>query len=61
MQNLVFGTNAGSVYIYDLPKALENERLLNKKKLEMGVEEELVLTFLERATLNEVQEYLNNN
>jgi hypothetical protein len=35
--------------------------LLNKKKLEMGVEEELVLTFLERATLNEVQEYLNNN
>jgi hypothetical protein len=28
MSTLVLGTNAGNVYIYDLPKALENERLL---------------------------------
>ena len=29
MTTLVLGTNAGNVYIYDLPKALENERVIN--------------------------------
>jgi hypothetical protein len=47
MQTLVVGTTSGNVYIYDLPKALENERILQRKKIEMGVEAELVYTFLE--------------
>jgi hypothetical protein len=33
MTTLVFGTTAGHIYIYDLPNALENERILARKKL----------------------------
>jgi hypothetical protein len=29
MTALVLGTNAGNVFIYDLAKALENERIIN--------------------------------
>jgi len=29
MTTLVLGTNAGNVFIYDLAKALENERIIN--------------------------------
>ena len=29
MTTLVLGTNAGNVFIYDLAKALENERVIN--------------------------------
>jgi len=29
MTTLVLGTNAGNVFIYDLPKALENERIIS--------------------------------
>lgn len=28
MNLAVLGTNSGNVYVYDLPKALENERIL---------------------------------
>ena len=47
MSYLLLGSKNGHVYLYDLPKALENERILNKKKLEMGVEDNLVYTYLE--------------
>ena len=47
MNSLLMGSTNGHVYLYDLPKALENERILNKKKLEMGVEDYLVYTYLE--------------
>ena len=47
MNSLLMGSTNGHVYLYDLPKALENERILNKKKLEMGVEDNLVYTYLE--------------
>jgi hypothetical protein len=49
MNTVLLGTNNGNLYMYDLPKALENERFINKKRLDMGVEEELVFTFLERV------------
>ena len=47
MTTILLGSSNGHVYIYDLPKALENERVLSKKKLEMGVEDDLVYTYLE--------------
>ncbi len=46
MHTLILATTGGHVYVYDLPKALENERVIAKKKVQMGVEEELVVTFL---------------
>jgi hypothetical protein len=54
MSSLVLGTNAGNVFVYDLGKALENERTFAKRRIEMGVEEELVVTKLQRATIKEV-------
>lgn len=60
MSQLVLGTNSGNVYIYDLPKALENERILCKKKVDMGVENTLVYTYLERATANEFLSFLKD-
>lgn len=60
MGQLLLGTSGGNVYMYDLPKALENERVLAGKKLEMGVEEELVYTYLQRVHMNELNEYLTN-
>ena len=50
MTTLLLGTSAGHVYVYDLAKALENERVLAKKRIEMGVEEGLVVVKLERAS-----------
>lgn len=50
MNTLAIGTTNGNMYLYDLPKALENERIIAKKKIQMGVEEELVVEFLERAS-----------
>lgn len=47
MHTLIMGTTGGNVYVYDLPKALENERILRRSKLSLGVEEELVYTYLE--------------
>jgi hypothetical protein len=47
MSTLILATSNGNIFIYDLPKAFENERVLNKKKLQMGVEDELVNTYLE--------------
>jgi hypothetical protein len=47
MNTVLLATGSGNVYLYDLPKALENERVLNKKKIEMGVEEELVFTYMD--------------
>jgi hypothetical protein len=40
--------------MYDLPKALENERVILKKKIEMGLEADLVTTYLDRTTEEEV-------
>ena len=54
MQTLVLGTNGGNVYVYELAKAIDNERVLAKKRIEMGVEEELVITRLQKASLKEV-------
>ena len=50
MNTLAIGTINGNVYLYDLPKALENERIIAKKKIQMGVEEDLVIEFLEIAS-----------
>lgn len=60
MTQLVLGTSAGNVYVYDLPKAMENERVLNKKRLELGVEDELVHTYLQRVHQNEVIDFISN-
>ena len=49
MNTLLLCTTNGNLYLYDLPKALENERIITKRRLDMGVEEELVFTFLERV------------
>ena len=49
MNTVLLGTTNGNLYMYDLPKALENERAINKKRLDMGVEEDLVFTFMERV------------
>ena len=58
LTSLVLGTTAGNVYVYDLAKALENERVLAKRRVEMGVEEGLVVTRLQRATMKEVSAYV---
>ena len=58
MSMLVMGTTAGNVYVYDLAKAIENERVLARKRIEMGVEEDLVITKLQKATMKEVQSYI---
>jgi hypothetical protein len=57
MSQLVLGTSAGHVYIYDLPKALENERILAKKRLDLGVEDEIVHTYLDRVHHKEFMDY----
>ena len=49
MNTVLLATGNGNLYMYDLPKALENERVINKKRLDMGVEENLVFTFMERT------------
>ena len=46
MTSLVLGTTAGNLYVYDLAKALEHERVLAKRRIDMGVEEDLVVTRL---------------
>lgn len=62
MNSLLLGTGSGHVYIYDLPKALENERVLNKKKIEMGVEDELVYTYLQPvASLDSLESFVKGN
>jgi hypothetical protein len=60
LSSLVIGTNSGNIYLYDLYKAIENERLLNQKRLEMGVEDDLVHTYLNRVHANELTEFLAN-
>ena len=54
MSTLVLGTSAGNVFVYDLAKAIENERVLSKKRIDMGVEEELVVVKLQRTNVKEV-------
>ena len=60
MTTLVLGTSAGNIYIYDLPKALENERILCRKRAEMGVEDNLIFTYLERSNLMQMNDYIKN-
>lgn len=47
MTTVLIGTTNGNVFLYDLHKALENERVLSQKKIQMGVEEALVFTYLQ--------------
>ncbi len=54
MTTLILGTSQGNVFVYDLGKALENEKLITKKKIAMGVEKELVITTLEKVNIKEV-------
>jgi hypothetical protein len=61
MNTIILGTLNGNIYVYDMPKALENERILNKRKLEMGVEDELVFTYLERANQAEFYEFISKS
>lgn len=56
MNTLILTTSNGNAYLYDLPKALENERVIQKKKIDMGLESELVITYLEKATSEELME-----
>jgi len=58
MTSLAIGTSAGNVYVYDLAKAIENERVLAKKRVEMGVEEALAVTRLEKANIKEVLKHI---
>ena len=58
LTSLVLGTTAGNVFVYDLAKALENERVLAKRRVEMGVEEALIVTRLQRATMKEVAAFI---
>lgn len=51
MTTLILSTKCGKVYLYDLPKSLENERILGKKRIDIGVEDKLAYTYLEK--LNE--------
>ena len=50
MTTLILSTNSGKIYLYDLPKAFENERVLSKRRTEIGVDSNLVYTYLERFT-----------
>lgn len=59
MTTVLLGTNNGNIYMYDLPKALENERILNSRRLKMGVEEELVYTYLEKVDEDTFLENIN--
>jgi hypothetical protein len=61
LTSLLLGTTAGNVFVYDLAKALENERVLAKRRVEMGVEEGLVVTRLQRASLKEVSAYVKGD
>ena len=58
LTSLLLGTTAGNVFVYDLAKALENERVLAKRSVEMGVEEALIVTRLQRATMKEVAAFI---
>lgn len=49
MSSVILGTKCGKMYLFDLPKAFENERILAKKRLEIGVEDKLVYSYLERV------------
>ena len=55
MATIILTTNCGKSYIFDLPKALENEKILSKRKVELGVERNLVYTFLEKVESSELQ------
>ena len=46
MQKVALATAGGSCLLYDLAKALENEALIARKRLEMGVENSVVYTYL---------------
>ena len=61
MNTVVLGTTGGNVYVYDLPRALENERVISKGKIDLGVEEDLVYTYLERVHINEVMMFIHTN
>jgi hypothetical protein len=61
MNSLILGTLNGHVYLYDLPKALENERVLSRKRLDMGVEDDLVYTYLEPISGSQFMEAHQKN
>jgi hypothetical protein len=48
MTTVLLGNKCGKLYLFDLPKALENERILARRRLEIGVEDKLVHTYLEK-------------
>lgn len=50
MTTVILSTNCGKIYLYGIPKAFENETILSKKKIELGVDKKLVHTYLERIT-----------
>jgi hypothetical protein len=54
MTTALLGTSNGNVYMYDIPKAFENERFLAKKRLDNGIEVNLVKTFLVKANEDEI-------
>jgi len=49
MRLVAFATSGGNVLLYDLAKAVENERLISRKKVQMGVEAQTVYTYLEQV------------
>jgi predicted RNA binding protein with dsRBD fold (UPF0201 family) len=48
MTTVLLGTKCGKLCLFDLPKALENERILARRRLEIGVEDKLVYSYLEK-------------
>jgi hypothetical protein len=47
MTTVLLATTNGNVFLYDLPKAFENESAISKKKVQMGMDHELVYTYLD--------------
>lgn len=53
-------TSGGNAYLYDLPKAFENERLIAKNKIDMGLEKSLVYTYLTKANEDDLKTTFND-
>lgn len=52
-------TSNGNAYLFDLPKAFENERLIAKKKIDMGLEKNLIFSYLAKANDDEIKSSFN--
>ena len=49
MNALALCATNGNVLLYNLPTAIKNDQNLAKKRTQMGIEKELVYTYLEKV------------